>query len=583
MSNWLVAIAAATCWALTAGSPAHAQTVTLAEVARASQRGDLAVLRRALDDQQLMAVTAAIDPEAVIALQLSIAHAMEARGDRPGAIKAYGQALDSISRAHDGHDDLTQVDPLRRTAALRQALGDLAGAVADIDRAYVIAAAAKHPSLREVRAEQGEVRAAFLAANPDAPPLKDYVLRGAGGAPAAYDVVEVFYATHRKPTGATEPVKFYGGERGPLAYGKAYVSVPRERSAGSLPTPRFWRAEFRPDPNRHIVLTDIKPLGLGDRFFEEVGQRVAGSKRKEVFVFIHGFNVSFEGGAQRAAQLAADLSIDGAPILYSWPSKASVLAYGDDEKEAEVASQIAELAQFLDDVARRSGADRVHLIAHSMGNRFLLKALNELAKRPAPSEPEFDEVVLAAPDVGVDDFAQRWPQIRALGKRYTLYASKRDRALMISGELHDMRRIGDARRVVLSPGLQTVETTAASGGLLGHADFAGSALDDFRGLIWYSLTPDKRCVLQTDQSGGQTFWVFAGVGACPEGEFREAVSMARVAGSPAAAAERIQAMIAELPATPSSASDLSVLRNVERLLLAFPAPLANTPASLSAH
>jgi len=327
----------------------------------------------------------------------------------------------------------------------------------------------------------------------------------------------------------------------------------------------------------------VKPVTSRDAFFDEVHQRVAGSGRKEVFVFIHGFNNSFQAGAERAAQLAADLSLDGAPILYSWPSKGSVLAYQADEQEAEVEGQIADLAIFLDDVARRTGAARVHLIAHSMGNRFLIKALNRLAEQPAPERPSFDEVVLAAPDVGVDDFDRRWPQIRAMGKRFTLYASKRDKALLVSGQIHKMQRIGDARKLVISNGLQTIETTAASSGLLGHTDFAGTALDDFRGLIWYSLTPDKRCVLQTDQSGGQTFWVFAGQGACPESEFREAVSLARSAGSPAAAAEQVQAMIAQLTgggsSSSSSASDVSLLRNVQRLLLGFPASVIGAATS----
>ncbi len=568
--NWRALAAAAVIWGSVALSPGWAQPpLTLAQVSEAAERQDLPTLKRALDDPQLLVSIEALDPDAAIDLQLSIAAAFEAAGEKALAIRAYDKAVASIARAHDGHDDLTQVEPLRRSAALRRELGDLTGAVADIDKAYGIAMAAKHSSLIEVRGEYSAIRAAFSLANPGKALPEDYHPRG--GEPGGYDVVEVFYATHRQATGAPDPINYFGGDRGPLAYGKAYVSVPRDRPAGSLPKPSFWRAEFRPDPNRHIILTNVKPVGSRDAFFDEVHERVAGSGRKEVFVFIHGFNNSFQAGAERAAQLAADLSLDGAPILYSWPSRGSVLAYKTDEEEAEIDSQIADLAAFLDDVAKRTGAARVHLIAHSMGNRFLIKALNRLAELPEPERPSFDEVVLAAPDVGVDDFDRRWPQIRAMGKRFTLYASKRDRALLISGEIHKMQRIGDARKVVVSDGLQTVETTAASSGLLGHTDFAGTALDDFRGLIWYSLTPDKRCVLQTDQVGGQTFWVFAGAGACPESEFREAVSLARSSGSPAAAAERVQAMIAELSNSAVSASDVSLLRNVQRLLLGFPA------------
>jgi esterase/lipase superfamily enzyme len=570
--KWRAMAAAAVLWSLTAVAPAFAQTVTLSQAAEAAQKQDLPTLRRALDDPQLVSSLEAIDPDAAIELQLSIAQAFEKAGDKRGAIDAYQKAVASIARAHGGHDDMEMVEPLRRTAALRRDLGDLTGAVTDIDKAFAIATDAKHSSLIEVRGEHAAIRAAFVAANPDVALPGDYQPRG--GVPSGYDVVEVFYATHRKPTGATEPVNFYGGERGPLVYGRALVSVPRDRAAGSMPKPSFWRAEFRPDPNRHIILTGVKPIETRDGFFDAVKTRVDSTSRKEVFVFIHGFNTSFQGGAERAAQLAADLSIDGAPILYSWPSKGSVLAYKGDEAEAEVDSQIADLADFLDDVAKRTGATKVNLIAHSMGNRFMIKALNKLAERPVAEQPRFDEVVLAAPDVGVDDFAQRWPQIRAMGKRFTLYASKRDKALLISGQIHNMPRIGDARKIVVTEGLQTVETTAASGGLLGHTDFAGTALDDFRGLIWYSLTPDKRCVLQTDTTGGQTFWVFAGAGACPEAEFREAVSLARTEGSPAAAAQRVQAMISELGSTPSAAADVSLLKNVQRLLLAFPVGVA---------
>ncbi|MDB5439597.1 MAG: hypothetical protein JWM33_2024 [Caulobacteraceae bacterium] len=559
-------------WTAATLSPAVAQTsaLSLSQVAAAAQSQNLPVLRQALADPQLLSSLAAIDPDAAAQLQLSIGAAFEAAGDRASAILAYDQAVASIAKLHDGHDDLAQVDPLRKTAALRRASGDLNGAVADIDKAFAIATAAKHPALREIQVDYAAIRAAFTAANPAIPLPPPYVPRG--GASSGYDIVEVYYATHRLPTGATDPGRFYGGDRGPMTYGKAYVSVPRDRPAGSLPKPSFWKAEFRPDPDKHVILTDVKPSASREVFFSDLQTRIGASKEKEAFIFIHGFNNSFEDGAERTAQLAADLAIDGAPILYSWPSKASVLAYATDEQEALVDSQIADLAAFMNSVAKSSGATQVHLVAHSMGNRFLLKALTKLAALPASERPKFDEIVLAAPDVGVDDFTAMWPQIRNMGQRYTLYASSRDKALMISSELHDMQRIGDAHKIVVTDGLQTVETTAASGGLLGHTDFAGNALDDFRALMWYSLAPASRCVLQTAQANGQPYWVFAGAGVCPEGEFREAVTLARTEGSPAAAMTKVQAMISQLGPT-AATPDVTLLQEVQKLLAAFQAAL----------
>ena len=125
------------------------------------------------------------------------------------------------------------------------------------------------------------------------------------------------------------------------------------------------------------------------------------------------------------------------------------------------------------------------------------------------------------------------------------------------------------------------DPTAASGGLLGHSDFAGNALDDFRALMWYSLAPVNRCVLQTANKGAEPYWVFAGPGSCPESQFREAVSLARTEGSPEIALTRVQAMIADLGRTQTQTPDLLLLQGVQQLLISFASVLqpAPTPAA----
>ena len=47
-------------------------------------------------------------------------------------------------------------------------------------------------------------------------------------------------------------------------------------------------------------------------FYELLRQTVNQSARRELFVFIHGFNVSFEDAARRTAQIHYDLKFDGA-------------------------------------------------------------------------------------------------------------------------------------------------------------------------------------------------------------------------------------------------------------------------------
>jgi esterase/lipase superfamily enzyme len=529
-----------------AGAPALAQTpsLSIAQVIQASETHDVAVLKRAVNETAWVEALKKDDPQSAIELKLGVGEALAQAGDKRGALLAYTSALADMAKINGEHDP-QQIDVLRKTAVLRSQVADLAGAALDLDRALDIAKSVLNetdPIIVDISADNDKAWASYQASNPSVHRPLQFSSRAI--ATDQFDLVQIYYATHRKATGSSAPAKFYGGERGPLVYGKAVISVPRNRAAGKLPLPSVWKLEFRADPEKHVILTSVTPMSSRDTFFSDVRDRVAGSKRKEAFVFIHGFNSSFEAAAQRTAQLAADLNIDGAPILYSWPSRASALGYRADEAEADIPAQIDDLADFLTTVARDTGAVRVNVVAHSLGNKFLTKALVKLSERPVDQRPSFDEVVLAAPDVAADDFGATWLSIRPLAKRYTLYASRRDFALMMSDGYNRKQRLGDARTSVSLEGMQTVDTTLAKGGLLGHADFTGNALDDFRALIWDSLAPSKRCVLQSDSEAGKDHWVFAaGTGqACADSEFREVVSLVREAGSPTQALQELQGL-----------------------------------------
>ena len=86
--------------------------------------------------------------------------------------------------------------------------------------------------------------------------------------------------------------------------------------------------------------------------------------------------------ARRVAQLAYDLDFDGTPMLYSWPSQASPTAYAVDEAAVGISGR--RMADFLETVVAQSGAEHIHLIAHSMGNRALIEALQTYLARRAP-------------------------------------------------------------------------------------------------------------------------------------------------------------------------------------------------------
>lgn len=290
--------------------------------------------------------------------------------------------------------------------------------------------------------------------------------------------VEVFYATDRKPTGRREPERFFGDEwdEGGLHYGTCRVTIPLQgRPMGTLPAPSIWRLEFRPNPAKHVILVAVE-ASPRDAFFAELRRRVAGSEGRQALVFVHGFNVTFKDAARRAAQLAWDLEFPGPPALYSWPSAGRIdpLSYLRDSEV--VRHTRAHLVAFLEEVAAKSGAEQIHLIAHSMGNRVLTEALRTIALgMPPGSAPHFHEVILTAPDIAVGEFRQLAAEMRRASRRVTLYASANDKALRASQRINGFPRAGDAgANLVVLGGVETIDASEADTDLfsLGHSVFA---------------------------------------------------------------------------------------------------------------
>jgi uncharacterized protein YjbI with pentapeptide repeats len=173
-------------------------------------------------------------------------------------------------------------------------------------------------------------------------------------------LVEVFYATDRRPTGNTAPGQFYGRERGEegkeLTFGRCEVSIPRDHKMGGLESPSIWRLEFREEPTKHVILMTITQADE-KTFFHRVNVRMSRFAKRAAFVFIHGYNVSFEDAARRTAQLSYDLGFEGAPIFYSWPSHGVTAKYVGDETAVEWTEP--HLEEFLDLLCTHSGAQTI--------------------------------------------------------------------------------------------------------------------------------------------------------------------------------------------------------------------------------
>ena len=123
------------------------------------------------------------------------------------------------------------------------------------------------------------------------------------------------------------------------------------------------------------------------------------------------------------------------------------------------------MADFLDTVVAQSGAERIHLLAHSMGNRALIEALQTYLARRAPDKRQhlFGQIVFTAPDVDRDYFVDAIESLRSSAERVTLYASGNDYALRSSQFVHGAPRAGTAGDVIIRmAGLDTIDMSVGS-------------------------------------------------------------------------------------------------------------------------
>jgi len=164
--------------------------------------------------------------------------------------------------------------------------------------------------------------------------------------------------------------------------------------------------------------------------------------RKEVFVYIHGYNNSFEDAAFGMAELWHFMGRIGVPIIYTWPAgHPGVFGYTYDRESSEFT--VYHLRKVLSEIAGIPEVEKVHLIAHSRGTDVVVNALRELTLqiRAAGRDPieklKIHNMILAAPDLDVQVAEQRiaGDRLAQSAKRFTIYTSPKDKAIGIAAKL----------------------------------------------------------------------------------------------------------------------------------------------------
>ena len=400
----------------------------------------------------------------------------------------YGRALDTLAKIHEGQGRVSDAEPLYRraltileaslgsahesVAATRENLGGLLKSLGQLEEAELLLKQALESQQQVYGPRNGKLVGALSQ-------LGDlYRMQGKSGAAESYflralDIhkantreIDVYFATNRAAVEGAKTIAFGNLAATGLTFGQAKVVVAKPDAGGgpALSSEPFVDGTQAAQAPR-VEVTEaarlaIRTITAGVDWKSPQNLKTI---QKQVFVFVPGFNVSFENALRRTAQIAYDVDFDGAAVLFSWPSGSGLTSYLYSSDKTRTAAD--QLMAFLEKIVAQTGTSKIHLIAHSMGSVVLLDTLAMIKlKRDArrDSGAAFAEIILHSPDVAKDRFSQVMAAVSGLRSGATLYASNNDRAIGLSRWIW-----GDRVDPTVFAGVETIDTTAAGSSFLG--------------------------------------------------------------------------------------------------------------------
>lgn len=275
---------------------------------------------------------------------------------------------------------------------------------------------------------------------------------------------QLFYVTDRRPATLEDEPNFYANDRG-FVLRAGLVDVVADPPFSGLEELRAASQSAEGREARLLRIARTTELGVlpvsdttllpdaprqadmeaaGRAFAASIDRKLSGSAQKDVFIYVHGYNVDFDYPVLTAKELQHYLAYQGAFIVYAWPSTPNRFAYFQDlETAGATRRNLRELIVFL---SRQTDADNINIIGYSAGARLAFEAVHELALQSASGSgdsPHVGQLILIGSELDRTYFAQ------ALGDglldqvdELAIYGSKTDSALGVSTFILGRQRLG---------------------------------------------------------------------------------------------------------------------------------------------
>ena len=287
-----------------------------------------------------------------------------------------------------------------------------------------------------------------------------------------------------------------------MHFGLCRVGVPHNRDVGSI---ALIGLKGTDNPQTHFRMHEHSALNE-DAFLNQI----RAIPRKNVLLFVHGFNVPFDEAVYRAAQLRYDLKFQGTFVLFTWPA-------GNDEGglssflinrtyKANQMNAQASIQNFTNLAKKLAGLGKeLHLVVHSMGHQIVVPALATLQS----STPLFGELVLNAPDLQTEDFKAALPTLRNLTRRITVYCSPLDNALAASKQLSGFKRLGQCEKIDGADmiNVSLIDSPALGFAGLGHGYYSGRAVLTDLWQLLLGIDSSKRLFIRKTEVNGTEHFV----------------------------------------------------------------------------
>ena len=355
----------------------------------------------------------------------------------------------------------------------------------------------------------------------------------------------ILFATDRSPATEEDPEKYYRNDRGQvlrlglaeIQFGKKEYTWEFARNISMLKT----RSEKYPVKisnvdewgimdstipywfDLSVIGADERPPDATARFGEAIDAQLAASKKKHVYIYVHGYKVVYENPVLVSAELWHFLGYDGAFIAYSWPSTPSKFAYiKDSDTSAGFARNFRLLLEFI---AENTDVEEIHIIGYSNGTRLVARAMEQLAliHKDESADEIWEQlrirnVILVGSDLDRGVFGSYMADgLLNVSRHLSIYMSPYDKALGVSQFLTRRERLGQlwggkggeihplARQALIDfrDQVSVINVSDAEGSDTGngHGYFRSSpwASSDVLMSIYYGLTPEQRGLVEQEE------------------------------------------------------------------------------------